>query len=518
MEARTPDDFFRQPIFVVSCGRSGSSMVMGLLHRAGLWVGECLKGSPENPAGFFENIRLKDGVVKPILSIHGYDKKGMLSVPEETLSFYSSDIPELVKDHLESDGYQYHVPWGYKDSKLLLMWASFHKAFPKARWVIVQRNREDTLASMKRTGFINTPEVRKEIEADASFLEKRVDRYQKGIDEIKNCAGLQWYTVDADEIISGNYGSLINTIEACGLRFNEERARKFVDPKIWNRTSEQMHKEVLNEDGRTKLSLKMGMNAGRGYILDNIQLNIQRQLPQAKEYITNDTRIAIIGGGPSLSYTTDELQRCVDDGAKLVALNGTHDWLLDHGYRPSAMVMVDSRPENVRFVQRPVDTCKYFISSQCHPDVFEALKDNEVHIWHASNGIGEEQILEDYYYKNFRFCIGGSTVLLRAIWLMRMLGFIKMDVFGFDSCYMNGKHHAYEQPENDGCEIKEITCMGETFQCAAWMASQFEDFQHFIKKFGDKFELNVHGAGLVSHMMREGANLFEQENKSAIGK
>ena len=94
---------------------------------------------------------------------------------------------------------------------------------------------------------------------------------------------------------------------------------------------------------------------------------------------------------------------------------------------------------------------------------------------------------------------------------MRMLGFTKMDLYGFDSCYMDGEHHAYEQVENDECEVRELVCMGETFQCAAWMASQFDDFQHFITNLGDKFELNVHGNGLIAHMMNEGAKLLNDK-------
>ena len=120
MEQRTEQDFFTQPIFVTGAGRSGTSMVMGLFNRAGVWVGECVKGSPDNPGGYFENKRLRDGLLKPILSIHGYDKFGRDPLPEETLEFEHNELPELVRDQLNADGYMYHVPWGYKDAKLLV--------------------------------------------------------------------------------------------------------------------------------------------------------------------------------------------------------------------------------------------------------------------------------------------------------------------------------------------------------------------------------------------------------------
>lgn len=513
MEKRTNKDYFSSPIFITGAGRSGTSMVAGIFNRAGMWVGECASANPDNPAGFFENKRLRDGIVKPMLALHGFDKLGQDPLPEETLYFDPQTLPGLVKDHLDADGYLYQVPWGYKDAKLALMWKPWHEAFSNARWVIVRRNKEDIIASCKRTGFMNPVRIQDSSRDDA-FWSAWVDRYVKGLDEMVADPSVETYEIDSDDIINGHCETLLGVVNRFDLSFTEERVRKFVKPEHWKRTKEEKDAVVRNDDGQTRLALNMGMNAGRGYILENIQRNITRQLPQVFEHPVNDQRIAIIGGGPSLEYTIDELRACVDDGVKLVALNGTHDWLVEHGFRPSAMIMVDSRPENVRFVQNPVDGCKYFIASQCHPSVFDALEGHEVYIWHANNNIGEESILEDYYLGNFRFIIGGSTVLLRGIWLMRTLGFMKMDVFGFDSCYMDGKHHAYEQPENDGCEVQELTCMGRKFQCAAWQASQFDDFQHFIQIVGDKFELNVHGDGLIAHMMREGAKLFEQEQES----
>lgn len=508
-EQRTAADFFDAPIFIVGAARSGTSMVAGLFNRAGVWLGETVKGSPENPAGYFENQRLREGLTKVLMASSGYDRNGRDPLPPETMELPGVDIYPLVKDIIDSDGYLYHVPWGLKECKLALMWKAWHRAFPKARWILVDRNTPDIIQSCMRTSFMNIP---KSANRDEEFWRVWIERYRKGMGELRADPDIEYYDVDSDEIMAGNYDKLLYAIDACGLRFSEERIRKFVKPEYWN--TQDKIKEERDSEGRTRLALKMGMNAGRGFILDNIQENIKRQLPQVKEHPTNETKLALVAGGPSLETTFDELKALVDDGAKLVAFNGTHDWLLDRGLRPSAMIMVDSRPTNARFVQRPVETCKYFIASQCHPDVFEALKDNEVYIWHANNGIGEEQILEDYYLKNFRFIIGGSTVVLRGIWLMRTLGFKQMDVFGFDSCYIDGKHHPYEQPENDGCEIREVTCMGKKFQCAAWMASQFDDFQHFIQLVGDKFELNVHGDGLIAHMMKEGAKLFEQEQNS----
>ena len=53
---------------------------------------------------------------------------------------------------------------------------------------------------------------------------------------------------------------------------------------------------------------------------------------------------------------------------------------------------------------------------------------------------------------------GGSTVVLRALPLMRMLGLSQFHLFGFDSCVLPEAHHAYPQPENDNPETSPIHC------------------------------------------------------------
>lgn len=253
----------------------------------------------------------------------------------------------------------------------------------------------------------------------------------------------------------------------------------------------------------------MGLNITDEEILANIKVNIRRHLPQLKTYNENtEQKIAIVGGGPSLEDTFHELLDFYTSGGKLVALNNTHDWLLNYGMKPSMHVLVDAREHNVRFVQNPIPTCKYFVASQCHPSVFDALEGYDVWIWHAKNNIGENVILDDYYIGNYYPIIGGSTVMLRAIWMMRLLGFKEMEIYGFDSCMRGDKHHIYEQKENDGSEVRLVVCADKEFYAAAWMLSQADDFMHFVKNMGKYFSLNIHGDGLISHIVKKGAEYY----------
>jgi len=103
---------------------------------------------------------------------------------------------------------------------------------------------------------------------------------------------------------------------------------------------------------------------------------------------------------------------------------------------------------------------------------------------------------------------------MRAISLMRMLGFMRMEIFGLDSCWLDGEHHSYSQPENNHEKTisvwlrpRERDDMAQRFICSPWQAKQADDFMSLVKERGELFELNVHGRGLIATMIKTGASI-----------
>jgi hypothetical protein len=211
----------------------------------------------------------------------------------------------------------------------------------------------------------------------------------------------------------------------------------------------------------------------------------------------------IVGGGPSLAQNIEEIRRLRASGVKLITINGAYQYCIDNGIIPSAMIMVDARPFNKRFVENVIDDCKYFIASQCDPSVFDGLPADRTYIWHTSADIINDILAKEY--KNWWSVPGGSTVLLRAIPLFRMLGFKRFHIFGCDSCLDGDVHHAYEQKENDGQLVVPVNVGGKIFYCHAWMVSQAQEFIDLIKMLGDEIELEVYG-GLLHHILKTGAS------------
>lgn len=258
-----------------------------------------------------------------------------------------------------------------------------------------------------------------------------------------------------------------------------------------------------------------GCNTPDDIIMEQVRLNIRRGLPQVQPHTPNPNTAILVCGGPSLKDSERDLVQAGWAGGKVVALNGAYQWCIDRNIKPAAAVMLDAREFNARFIETPVEGCKYLLASQCHPRAFDLCRDRETYIWHAcSAGEPELEMLKAYYFERMFPVTLGTTIGLRAISVMRMLGFTSMEVFGLDSCWLGDEHHSYAQPENnhDGRVAVWLRPQGrddkaQRFICAPWHIKQADDFLGLIKERGDLFQLNVHGPGLIASMLRTGAEI-----------
>lgn len=258
-----------------------------------------------------------------------------------------------------------------------------------------------------------------------------------------------------------------------------------------------------------------GCNTPDELLLAQVAANIRRQLPQARPHSPNNETVALVCGGPSLTQTEHKLVETAWKGAKVVCLNGTYQWCIERNIKPSAMVMLDARAFNARFLETPVPGCRYLLASQCHGDAFELCRDRDVTIWHAcSAGETELEMLNNFYFKRCYPVTLGTTVAIRAISLLRMLGFQSFEIFGLDSCWLDDSHHSYVQAENDNDVRIPVWLrphgrddLARRFICSPWMMKQSEDFQQLIRERGNSFRLNVHGHGLIAAIMGISAEL-----------
>jgi SAM-dependent methyltransferase len=273
-----------------------------------------------------------------------------------------------------------------------------------------------------------------------------------------------------------------------------------------------------------ELTFRGSLNTTAKEVLKNIEENskwidvYQSTYPHALQ----DTEIMMICGGPSLNDYTDEIIKLRAEGMPMITSNGTYNWAIENGMQPSMQMIVDARDFNKRFLRPILDDCKYFLASQCHPSLFEDMPPERTYIFHATGAVREGAVKTETLetiekcYGDFFPIPGGSTVTLRGLCLLRLLGFHKIHMYGFDSCLRGDAHHAYAQPENNYAESDRVPVSvgGRAFWCEPWMASQAIEWMKMVNAFGDEIDLNVVGDGLIAHMIKTGYEMVLQEEEN----
>lgn len=102
----------------------------------------------------------------------------------------------------------------------------------------------------------------------------------------------------------------------------------------------------------------------------NRAVNCALKLPSVTFDRTPKGRIAVVGYGPSLNQTWERLR----DFDTIISTSKAHEFLLDHGLKPTYHMDLDPRKHKVEFMERPQPDVKYLLSSHIHPSYPEKLK------------------------------------------------------------------------------------------------------------------------------------------------
>jgi hypothetical protein len=227
----------KEPILITGAARSGTSMVAGVINLCGAFGGNMAGANRNNQKGMFENVHVRQNIVRPYLKKLGVDSKAQYPLPNVNALQDFSELRAFVKKTFIKQGYT-GGDWMYKCPKMCLHWPVWHAAFPDAKWVIVRRKSEGIVNSCIRTGFMNA--------FDRSYIRKEVG--------VRNVAeGWQWWVrqhgkrfvemFQADlnvkqvwphRMIEGDFSELKGIIGWLGLEWKEQEVREFIEPKLYN--------------------------------------------------------------------------------------------------------------------------------------------------------------------------------------------------------------------------------------------------------------------------------------------
>lgn len=244
------------------------------------------------------------------------------------------------------------------------------------------------------------------------------------------------------------------------------------------------------------VTLKTAPNTSDDDMLANVAVNVVRDLPCVDETPEHDGHAVMVGGGPSLASTLDEIKQRQALGQTIFAMNGAARWLSEHGVVADFTVILDPRAKNAEFIGWSE---RYLLASQCAPAVFERAADLPVQMWHFGMP-GVENVAREG-------CLisGSITVGLTALCLVYTMGYRNLHLYGYDSSDADGQAHAYDQDETRPEAMRiEAWCAGRSFLCGPAMyaqAAQFENIANVLAEAGAV--LTVHGDGLLPTIARQ---------------
>lgn len=241
-------------------------------------------------------------------------------------------------------------------------------------------------------------------------------------------------------------------------------------------------------------ALPLVCNVADDVLYRNIAATIARGHPIITAVPPHDGVVLLVGGGPSAEDDLAEIAALQKGGAHIFALNGAGLWLQGHAIVPDALIVLDARAHNVRFVAGIDQSTVLYLASQCDVSVFAAAREHTIVAWHPPMG-GQSGAVE---HRDTVLIGGGTSVGIRALRLVHVLGFRTAHLFGYDSSFRDGDAHAYDQFENAADQPRECGVGNRTFISTAWMIRQADDFQFIAAGLmAEGLSFHVHGDGLL---------------------
>lgn len=246
-----------------------------------------------------------------------------------------------------------------------------------------------------------------------------------------------------------------------------------------------------------ELAIDVSQYGTPGEVEGNIAYSTSLGLPElAMAPCRNGGKFIICGSGPSLAEHIEEVRKDQEDGYPICAIKGAYDYLRDHGITPDMFVSVEPRR---RPVKNPSKKTIYLMASRCNREDIDELREKgcTILLWHSWSN--QEAPLSEG-----KFAIGGgSTSGLRAVNIAYVLGFLKIKMYGMDSCLgKKGEKRILCDPMPDYVEKTDVTVGDRTFICNMAMAAQAQDFQNIYGVMPD-IQIESVGDGLISAIIEE---------------
>lgn len=259
------------------------------------------------------------------------------------------------------------------------------------------------------------------------------------------------------------------------------------------------------EDGPD--TVRSGLPVPDEQYIRNIRANCLLDLPNLEMQKEHDLTMVMVCGGPTAKMHLDEIrEKRVDERYRIVSSNKTHDWLISEGIVPHYQFIIDPKPNKVEDVQNPHKDVKYLIGISCDNKVFQALEGYDVTRVFSVSGIGNPSDVEIiralFPYQDITYLFGGTMAGLRAMSLADVMGFLRVEYYGFDSCYFatdekgDPVYYSYEKKRKENI-LECQTSDGRLYMTSPVFASQAKQFIKWKHRY-EWIDFVIHGDSLTA--------------------
>ena len=218
-------------------------------------------------------------------------------------------------------------------------------------------------------------------------------------------------------------------------------AHKRTEPLTWKIVCNDGQKEyVYANDGleqtlvqaKQALQVKTKNCVPHEQIVEQVQFSQNLGLHWVEECKPHSHQAVLVSAGPTWKDHIPSIKARYEAGDHIYCVKHSHDELIEAGIVPHGCFLLDPRDHVKDFVENPHSEVRYICASMCHPTTIRQLMEHDARIWlyHALVGAGEDKVATQGL-----LVPGGSCAATRGMVVLRLMGYRKMALYGYDSCF-----------------------------------------------------------------------------------
>jgi len=196
-------------VIVLGRGRSGTSIVAGLLHKLGVDMGESRPEGANNPKGYFEDIKISALLDKYI------DEEKMPVISDLNKEF-EKEFKELAKNKKGL--------WGWKQPKTLYLLPVIVRHLESPHIIVCNREEESHIKSINHAFWGN--------KKSEEWCRQSIEHYKIELKKFFEVNDYPRLNVNFEDLISEEREKIIKEIcEFVGIEYDPKKIEGFINPE-----------------------------------------------------------------------------------------------------------------------------------------------------------------------------------------------------------------------------------------------------------------------------------------------